>query len=93
MKTRVIKRYVPNNGTWVFWVQKWDEHDASDLREAGRQPNPPFLQFDWRWVRAYPNEDEATAVARRIAEHGKDPRGVSGINQNDEYEVVEEFGA
>lgn len=91
VRTRVIKHWDMRNAMWIFWVQRWGEHDASDLREAGRRPHPPFQQFDWRFVRPYPSFEEASATAQRIMEHG-DACGVQGMDGANDYEVVMEYG-
>lgn len=93
MKTRVLKRFAIEHNRWFYWVQKFAEHDAADLREYGRRPNPPFPQFDWRFVRVYPTESEAIECAERIAAYGKDPKSARGLDGDDSLEIIGEFGA
>ncbi len=87
MKTRVIKRFDTRNAIWIFWVQKWALWDPPDLRRSF-----PY-DYDWRFVRPYPTQEEAEKTAARLSAHeGLDPLAARSIDGYDEFEIVKEYG-
>ena len=78
MKTRVVKWFDRNIGTWMFCAQVLDYYDDPDLRKS--QPDVVW----WQVLKCTPDQAWAERIAAAVAENG---------NREGPFEcVVAEFG-